>query len=462
MSSIDRISINRPETDNFLTEERRRQLARQHQLQIRETSRLVLPSVEMQSRLASKRALDGRRQEKDLGSASIAAAEEMDNAHSLEQDLLGLALDVGRSGSTKSMEDGAELLDPRARHKPLAQDRKNEVARLDIDRKEQGNSTSPTTTAPEKNALLPTAFQYMQEAENESTELNADLVQMGKRGDLDWSQKLEVAFAQSRSDASLATANALENLLDRLMHEVQKNAIQSESLAPELELALETLSKQRGSAVGRSHDSADTSRLEGSYRFLDAFLKTMRDSSQGRLETSKNPSQEEPDLDDATEKKIDVQGNEIKAKGQDSASDREKVSPTRDRQTLYEFLELLSSAAASSTPVALQKLAQARVSNPENALLRLAASGDQAVALYATEISRRFDLISARIERDGKKTARINLLADALETQKNWMTSVIAQADSIVGYRTLSRHSEVEQREKNLAETLPLLVLNKS
>nr|WP_314623055.1 hypothetical protein [uncultured Noviherbaspirillum sp.] len=462
MSSIDRISIDRPGQDNFLAEERRRQLARQHQMQLRETSRLVLPSVEMQSRLSGKRALDGRRQEKELASANSAAAEEMENADSRELDLLGLALDVSRSASAKAMEDNAELLDPRSSLEPLAQDRRNEVAGPDIDRKNAGNPALPTTIASQKHARLPAAFQHMQEAEMESAGISAEPVQTGKLGALSWAQKLKNAFAQSRSDGSLAAMDALEDLFDRIMHEVQTNAIQSETLTPELEAALETLFEQRKGASGTSAGSAETSRLEGSYRFMDAFLMTMGDSSHGHLGSAKNFLPEKSGLADAMPEMAGIPAENDKVTGPHSANGREKISPARDRQTLYEFLELLSRAAASSTPVALQQLAQARLANPEKALLRLAATGDPAVALYTPEISRRFDLISARIERDERKTARVNLLADVVQTQKKWMNSVIAEADSIVGYRALARRSDAEQREKNVAETLPLLILNKT
>jgi hypothetical protein len=461
MSSIDRVSINRPEPDNFLAEERRRQLARQHQLQARETSRLVLSSVETRSRIGSRKAQDDRRYESELEGESFAAKEEADLAHCLKQSLL----EVGRSATEKSTGRDMEAPDSGFRHKPSAQNDMNKGVALHHDAKENGIRASLKKAEIKENARSSAAFARDQEPDIEHAKINADPGESQKLTEISWAQRVETAFAQSKETASPNAANAaapLENLLEQLMQEVQTKAMQSESLAPELASALETLFKRQMSAINDNPNSTEMLRLQGSYRFLDAFLKSMENSSRSQTKAGKDATPVLLKPDELPERRPVVHGKEENLPGPHREAERKNVAPERDRQALYEFLELLSSAAASSAPIALQQLAQARQTNPEKALLRLAASGDQSVALFAPEIARRFDLLSKRLELDGKKSARTTMLANEVSTQKRWMDSVIEQADSLVGYRTLSRRSEDAEREKNLVETLPQLILNKS
>jgi hypothetical protein len=457
MSSIDRISINRPEPDNFLAQERRRQLARQHQLESRETRRLVLPSIEAQSRLAAKRALDGKRQPGDL--AASGSAERQDSAYCLEEDLLGLAIDIAGGADEVARDAASDSLTPRFLSRQRASGAKDASAQPAIDRKNAAQAALLANTLQHEEASeTAEAARSLKAGNDEATALAEEQASTGSV----WLQKLNAAFAAASSVTSGAGTHALEDIVEQLLHEVQTRAAQSEALPADLKAALDALASKRMTSSITDPGAEHLSRLQGSFRFLDAFVETMgstaateRDAAMAHgngLYTS--------DMSNAT-KTAQALAKDA-ADAPDRKSQDEAASPARDRQTLYEFLELLTSVATSSAPVALQQLAQARQTNPEKALLRLAASGDQAVALYTPEISRRFELISARIERDGRKSARAGMLADAVATEKQWMQSVIKEAESIVGYRALAQRAAREEHEKNLGVTLPQLILQKT
>ena len=454
MSPIDRISINRTEPNYPLEEERKRQLARRLQLESRETKRLVLPSIEKQSRLVAKQALDDRRQLRELAGRGAFAEQEADSADTVEADLAALAIDVSGRDAAASSRDQANSLTPRfSERKTVAGE--NVYAQSVIDRKAAAISTAQSKALQETDAA---------EVAETAHELAAEPAGAGASAGSSWLQKLDAAVADAMGGRSADAAYPFEAVLDQLLNELQARAADSEPLTPDLQAALDALGSERIASFIADPASADHSRLQGSYRFLDAFVQTMESTGAAESQAAAMSDRTNvlADPSDEPQTALGSANDAYEVRDTHSKSDQEIITPARDRQTLYEFLELLSSVAVSGAPLAMQQLAQARKTDPKNALLRLAASGDQAVMLFTPEISRRFDLISARIERDGKKSARANMLADAVATQRQWMQSMLDEANSIVSFNELRRRSEREQRDRNLGETSPQVVLQKT
>jgi len=439
MPPIDRISINRPEPDYSLQVEYRRRLARRRQLEAREFSRLVLPSVETQSRLLARKAVESRNTDKDWTDRASLAKSELPGAN-IEDELTGLAIDIARETAESPSEDTRGSVASR-----LLQQRRAPETRAAVFIPVAGEKDSPSHDT-HSGALEPKPTSESKEAIDSHDAAGSSVALATSEQEIDelsWMQSLEVAFAYAGSATSDAVEHPMEKFLDRLIQEAQTQAAQTQALTSELKVVLESLAAKRMATSTSDTEPNDSPSLQGRYRFLDAFIETL----------AAPPSAEQAFTSDM----LEPASPKVSPERQEDSP-----SPSRDRESLYEYLELLSSVAGASTPAALQRLAQARHISPEKALMRLAASGDQSVSLYIAEIARRFDAISARTAQDEKKSARISRLGNAIATERQWMEAAITAAESSVGYSAISRRLESDETKRRLAETLPQLILHKS
>lgn len=447
MSSIDRISINRPEPDQSLADLRKRELARRHQLQLRGTTSLLLSTIEEQSQLAANHARVERKAQQDRLSHDAAADQTADSFTPSGSDLSSLASEAARAAFRASTEVSNNTTGPRF-----------------VGRKhwENAGSTAKASDGTPNGVVIPPS--NLPEASRQ--------IAPGKSSDG------RPDFVVARDAASMANAPqtaseslAISNALDQLLQEVQEIAARSEPLNAEVLAKLAALGGTAANASAKS-GAANADYVDGSYRFLGAFVETMENGGAERkavlsaLQQARVLMQADGAAANEVEPKATSAAtaaltNATEDATVDSKRIEEKVPALQDRQALYEYLEALS-AAATATSVTLSQIAEIRKRNPEAALQRLVAAGDQSVALYTDEISRRLESLSARVQKDSMNSVRQGMLTDAIALEKQHMQSAIEDAESVNSYTVARRKSQDRDDALRVATTLPQIVLQKT
>lgn len=461
MSSIDRISINRTEPDQSLADLRKREIARRHQLQLRGTTRLLLSSIEEQSQLAASQAKVERRARQDSLAQDRSADQTADGFTPAGSDLSSLASEAARAAFRAS----AEVIDTTTG--PRFVGRKQWAS---------AGSTAKASDGMPNAVVIPAA--NLPEATRQ--------VAPGKTSDgrpdhavtLDAAAASAAHYVQSRNTEAASVDSlrqaasgslAVSDALDRLLQEVQEIAARSEPLNADV---LEKLAALGGTAAGPSarERAADSDYVDGSYRFLGAFVETMesggtqREAVLSALRNARGAMQDDSAGAPALASSETFAASPASSSAQavsDTEHVMENVTPVQDRQALYEYLEALSAASAAST-VTLSRIAELRKRNPEAALQRLITVGDQSVTLYTDEISRRLESLSERVQKDSRNTARQGMLTDAIMLEKQHMQSAIEHAESASSYTVARRKSQDRDEALRTATTLPQVVLQKT
>lgn len=468
MSSIDRISINRPEPDQSLADLRKREVARRNQLQLRGTTRLLLSSLEEQSQVAANRSKAERKARQDSFSHGATSDQTSDSFTPAGSDLSSLASEAARAALRASSEVINTTTGPRF-----------------VGRK-QWASIGPTAKASDgmpngvviPPANLPEALRQIAPdkssdgrpelfvARDAAAASAADRVQ----SEMVWSQRSEAAsMGNARQTASESLA--ISNALDQLLQEVQEIAARSEPLNAEVLAKLAALGgiAASPSAKGRT---VNADYVDGSYRFLGAFVETMENGGAQReaVLSALQHARVSMQADNAGARDLgpietlaasDAQTNANDDVAVNSKHVEENVPALQDRQALYEYLEALS-AAASASSVTLSQIAEIRKRNPEAALQRLVVAGDQSVALYTDEISRRLESLSERVQKDSRNSVRQGMLTDAIALEKQHMQSAIEDAESVSSYIFARKNSYDRDEALRAATTLPQIILQKT
>jgi hypothetical protein len=265
----------------------------------------------------------------------------------------------------------------------------------------------------------------------------------------------------------LRNAAQLADHLDQALDEIQARAATGESAIDQLGELIAALQRSLGRMRNIEADETSATRLDGACGFLSAYIDSLdcddakraaligslRDSRR-LLQAERQPALQRPESAGVAELSVD---------GADQTGTADAV---KDRQTLYDYLELLKLQAngpgnGSEARPRAARFAEIQSSDPAAALLRLAASGDQSLTLYTQQISRHLQKIDAHNSSSG--SARLKgTIGDWLAAKHENMKLAIRNAEDVGTYAVRRRQREEQRALETRAETMPLIILQKA
>jgi hypothetical protein len=276
----------------------------------------------------------------------------------------------------------------------------------------------------------------------------------------------QAAASQSLPSEALTTDTdriaLFTDKLDRMLQDMQSHAAEGRMSTDKLFGMLEDAQRYwRGIDAG-GIDETSARRIDGACRFLAAFIDSL-DCNEAERVALIRKLDESRQLIGTTQVPPFSGEDRCCSLGPDASLHTQSVT---DRQTLYAYLELLKSLAnAPGNDVEARQLA-ARVaamqtSNPAAALKRLAENGDPSISLYVDEIARHLQKVDVH-----RKNARVSRLRGSLaawmEAERDNMVAAIQHAETINGYASTSRFLEEARELERRADTMPLLILQRT
>jgi hypothetical protein len=475
--SIDRISINRPEPEQAIGEQHKLNERRRRQSIRQGGASPSLSSIEAQSQLLA-RTLQGERKRNNNASQPQASFDgSLEGDLATHADLNALAGHAAKAAIATPTDAAPLPVEPRF------------IARRQWTRDGPGAGQSQVgapARAPGENFTQPRL------APAQHAHAGKDKREQARGGSVPAPERRPAQRAASLSGTGVLTADAgaaaslkqpaavlpITDRLDDILHKVQALATEATPVAGDVMSALNALKEAGAGTLPMALSASDAAHIDGSYRFLGAFIETMGQSDAHRTEmlsavdasramllgepagaAAPGTLPDQPALPSA---RLDGDKAQDSAVAGASTDKQEDVPPLQDRQTLYAYLELLSATAAGNAAMAPRQLAEMRRLRPEAALQRLAAAGDSSVSLYTDEISRRLQDASVRLGERAEPGARPGMLQEAFGTEKRTMLAAIASAENGSDYAAAHRYAEQREQERRANATVPLVVLQKA
>jgi hypothetical protein len=426
MSAITKINSGRDEQDSY-SEERKLEMRRRMQLQARGKTSLSLSSLEevaQQQHNPIEKLSTGYRK----GSTFNSFGGVLQGGESYCEELNDPDSSSFSHGASKTQNVKSLSYDPSSSQKKrISTFNKNEsdlneksktfaTTKAVFDKEEEDKQRSLKETKLIENCSVETSFKHSQFTENSKTEANYPESVIQKMQSV--LQDVQ-AFALKGELEKIRATRAIEDLVDTLQR------------APKEKFSEE-----------------DMANLKGGIRFLNAFMAGIADDNNYRsdlisgLQKSLTDDMNLKDLvknEKVLEENKKTDGYVIQSMDRDDSTQTAlKSSTAKDLDAIYSYLDTIATASTAPTlPIMLDRFSRISRFAPEQAIKRLAISGagQEIAALFGTEVERRFDVLSAKLDKLAKRSSQSDWIKSAIADERGRMRSALISFEEISSSR---------------------------